>query len=92
MKLCWPFNQNLHWDPGSGHLTCVQNVIAGRAWRLGELDLARAVADGRRVPVRRLKFPSHDELEGEGPLGGRRKGGATRSEAGRGRRALALRP
>ncbi len=66
--LCGPFNQNLHWDAQSGHIICVQNVIAGRGWRLDELDLARAVADGRAdgpdVRVRRLTFGSHDELEG----------------------------
>ena len=45
--LCGPFNQNLHWDAESGQLTCVQNVIAGRGWRLDVLDLTRAVADGR---------------------------------------------
>jgi hypothetical protein len=70
--LCGPFNQNLHWDGGSGHLICVQNVIAGRGWRLDVLDLARAVADGRAdgpgVRVRRLTFPPHDELEGYWPL------------------------
>src|SRR5262249_7456390 len=74
--LCGPFNQNLHWDADSGRLTCVQNVVVGRGWRLDELDLARAVADGRAdgsgVRVRRLTFPSHDELEGYWPLGGRR--------------------
>ena len=74
--LSGPFNQNLHWDTGSGHLTCVQNVIAGRGWRLDVLDLTRAVADGRvegpNVRVRRLTFPPHDELEGFWPLAGRR--------------------
>jgi hypothetical protein len=74
--LCGPFNQSLHWDSESGHLTCVQNVIAGRGWRLDVLDLTRAVADGRvegpRVRVRRDTFPSHDELEGYWPLVGRR--------------------
>jgi hypothetical protein len=74
--LCGPFNQNLHWDAGSGHLTCVQNVVAGRGWRLDVLDLTRAVADGRvegpRVRVHRLTFPPHDELEGYWPLAGRR--------------------
>ena len=74
--ICGPFNQNLHWDAGSGHLICVQNVIAGRGWQLDELDLARAVADGRAdgpsVRVRRLTFPSHDELEGYWPLAHRR--------------------
>ena len=66
--LCGPFNQNLHWDASSRHLVCVQNVIAGRGWRLDVLDLARAVADGRAdgpgVRVRRLTFAPHDELEG----------------------------
>jgi hypothetical protein len=74
--LCGPFNQSLHWDAGRGRLTCVQNVIAGRGWRLDVLDLARAVADGRAwgpgVRVRTLTFPPHDELEGYRPLGGRR--------------------
>ena len=74
--LCGPFNQNLHWDAESGHLICVQNVIAGRGWRLDELDLARAVADGRTegpgVRVRRLTFAAHDELEGYCPLASRR--------------------
>jgi hypothetical protein len=70
--LCGPFNQNLHWDGRAGHLTCVQNVVAGRGWRLDVLDLSRAVADGRAegpgVRVRRLTFPPHDELEGYWPL------------------------
>jgi hypothetical protein len=71
--LCCPFNQNLHWDGRVGQLTCVQNVIAGRGWRLDVLDLARAVADGRAwgpgVRVRTLTLPPHDELEGYRPLG-----------------------
>ena len=66
--LCGAFNQNLYWDGTSGRLTCVQNVIEGRGWRLDELDLAKALADGRvtgpGVRVRTLTFPSHDELEG----------------------------
>jgi hypothetical protein len=74
--LCGPFNQNLHWDAGSGQLTCVQNVVAGRGWRLDVLDLTKAVADGRiegpGVRVRRLTFPSHDELEGYWQLAERR--------------------
>jgi hypothetical protein len=74
--LCGPLNQNLHWDAGSGQLTCVQNVVAGRGWRLDVLDLARAVADGRvegpGVRVCRLTFPSHDELEGYWHLSGQR--------------------
>lgn len=74
--LVGPFNQNLHWDAGKGELTCVQNVIAGRGWRLDVLDLARAVADGRAsgpsVRVRLLTFMPHDELEGYRPLDGDR--------------------
>jgi hypothetical protein len=70
--LCGPFNQSLHWDAASGRLTCIQNVIAGRGWRLDELDLPRAVADGRAegpsVRIRRLTFAPHDELEGYWPL------------------------
>jgi hypothetical protein len=66
----------MHWDAESGQLTCVQNVISGRGWRLDVLDLARAVADGSAdrpgVRVRRLTFPWHDELEGYWPLGNRR--------------------
>jgi hypothetical protein len=71
--LCGPFNQNLHWDAGRGQLTCVQNVVAGRGWRLDVLDLAKAVADGRAwgpgVRVRTLTFSRRDELEGYRPLG-----------------------
>jgi hypothetical protein len=74
--LCGPFNQSLRWEAESGHLACIQNVIAGRGWRLDVLDLARAVADGRAdgpgVRVRRLTFPPHDELEGFWPTSGRR--------------------
>ena len=74
--LAGPFNQNLHWDASKGQLTCVQNVIAGRGWRLDVLDLAKAVADGRasgpRVRVRMLTFLPHDELEGYRPLEGDR--------------------
>jgi hypothetical protein len=74
--LCGPFNQSLHWDAARGELTCVQNVIAGRGWRLEVFDLARAVADGRAwspdVRARTLTFMPHDELEGYRPLGERR--------------------
>ena len=74
--LCGPFNQNLHWDAAAGRLTCVENVIEGRGWRLDTLDLARAVADGRAdgpgVRVRRVTFAPHDELEGFWPLDGER--------------------
>jgi hypothetical protein len=66
--LCGPFNQNLHWDAASGCLVCVQNVIAGRGWRLDELKLEQAIRDGRAdghgVRIRRLTFAFHDELEG----------------------------
>jgi hypothetical protein len=74
--LAGPFNQNLHWDAAKGQLTCVQNVIAGRGWRLDILDLAKAVADGRAsgpgVRVQMQTFPPHDELEGYRPLPGGR--------------------
>jgi hypothetical protein len=70
--LCGPFNQNLFWDPATRRLTCVQNVIEGRGWRLDVLDLDRAVADGRvsgpGVRVRTYTFDPHDELEGFWPL------------------------
>jgi len=70
--LCGPFNQNLHWDGESGRLTCVQNVIEGRGWRLDLIDLAKAIGDGRAsgpgVRVRTLTFTPHDELEGFWPL------------------------
>jgi hypothetical protein len=74
--LCGPFNQSLHWDADSGRLTLIQNVVAGRGWRLDSLDLARAIGDGRAdgpgVRVRRLTFPPHDELEGYWPLASER--------------------
>jgi hypothetical protein len=70
--LSGPFNQNLHWDPETGRLTCVQNVIEGRGWRLDVLDLTRAVSDGRAsgpgARVRMFTFAPHDELEGYWPL------------------------
>jgi hypothetical protein len=73
--LAGPFNQMLSWDAATGRLTCVQNVVVGRGWRLDVLDLARAVADGRAdgpgVRVRFLTFPPHDELEGYTPFQGR---------------------
>ena len=47
--LCGPFNQNLHWDADTGRLTCVQNVIEGRGWRL---DVARPGEGRRRRPGR----------------------------------------
>jgi hypothetical protein len=70
--LCGPFNQNLHWDSATRRLTCVQNVIEGRGWRLDVLDLDRALADGRAsgpgVRVQTFTFDPHDELEGYWPL------------------------
>ncbi len=70
--LSGPWNQNLHWDEASRRLTCVQNVIEGRGWRLDVIDLDRAVADGRvtgpHVRVRMSTFSPHDELEGFWPL------------------------
>jgi hypothetical protein len=70
--LAGPFNQNLHWDARSGRLTCVQNVVAGRGWRLEVIDLARGVADGRvegnGVRVGRATVAATDELEGYWPL------------------------
>jgi len=84
--LAGPFNQNLHWDAGEGRLTCVQNVVAGRGWRLDVIDLARGTADGRvdgpGVRVRRETFASGDELEGFWPLtNGRAMFAAARREA-----------
>jgi hypothetical protein len=74
--LCGPFNQNLHWDSTSRRLTCVQNVIEGRGWRLDVLDLDRALADGRAtgpgVRVRTFTFEPHNELEGYWPLDAQR--------------------
>jgi len=74
--LCGPFNQNLHWDSTARRLTCVQNVIEGRGWRLDVLDLDRALADGRAtgpgVRVRTFTFDPHNELEGYWPLDAQR--------------------
>jgi hypothetical protein len=71
--LCGPFNQNLSWDAETGRLTCVENVIDGRGWRLDTLDLARAVAHGRAdgpgVRVSIATFDLHNELEGYCRLG-----------------------
>lgn len=74
--LCGPFSQNLHWEPATGRLICIQNVMAGRGWRLDALDLSRALSDGRAdgpgVRISRMTFPDHDELEGFWPLAGGR--------------------
>jgi hypothetical protein len=70
--LCGPFNQNLHWDADSGRLTCVQNVIEGRGWRLDVLDLEKGIAIGRAdspgVRLKSFTFSPHDELEGYWPI------------------------
>jgi hypothetical protein len=70
--LCGPFNQNLHWDAARGELTCVQNAVVGRGWRLDVLNLEKAVRDGRAdgpgVRVRKQTFTPRDELEGYRPL------------------------
>jgi hypothetical protein len=62
----------MHWDAETGRLTCVQNVIEGRGWRLEILDLAKAIEAGRAdapgVRLRTHTFASHDELEGYWPL------------------------
>jgi hypothetical protein len=69
---CGPFNQNMQWDAEKGILTCVQNVIEGRGWRLDLIDLEKAVAAGDvSAPGVRLQshtFTPHDELEGYWPL------------------------
>ena len=41
---CDPFNQNLFWDATAGELTCVENVVAGRGWKLDVFNLNKAVA------------------------------------------------
>jgi hypothetical protein len=72
--LAGAWNQNLFWDPESGQLTCIENVIEGRGWRLDTIDLSRAVRDGRvdgpEVRVRRVTFDPHDELEGACKIAG----------------------
>jgi len=69
---CGPFNQNLYWDATSGRLTCVQNVVEGRGWRLDIVDLSEAVAQGRAdaagARIKTVTFSPHDELEGYWPL------------------------
>jgi hypothetical protein len=71
--LCGPYNQNLYWDAAQKQLTCVQNVVSGRGWRLDVLDLPKAVADGRawgpNVRAQVLTFSPRDELEGYCPMG-----------------------
>jgi hypothetical protein len=69
---CGPFNQNLSWNADRGELTCIQNVVAGRGWRLEVWNLARAVvSDDASVAAARVRtetFPQTDELEGFRPL------------------------
>ena len=66
--LAGPWNQSLSWDPATGRLICIENVIEGRGWRLDILNLEQAVADGRAdgpgVRASRVTFAPHDELEG----------------------------
>ncbi len=70
--LCGPFNQNLHWDADNRRLTCVQNVIEGRGWRLDVIDLEKGLAfgrvDGPGIRLKSFTFPPHDELEGYWPI------------------------
>jgi hypothetical protein len=70
--LSGPFNQNLHWDPDRGELVCVQNVVAGRGWRIEHIDLRQAIADGRvwgpNVRIASWTLPEPSELEGFVPL------------------------
>ena len=47
--LCGPFNQNLHWDAEAGKIVCVQNVIAGRGWRLQTLSPSLADLQNQSV-------------------------------------------
>jgi hypothetical protein len=71
-SLSGPFNQNLYWDAALGRLTCVQNVIEGRGWRLDVIDLSKAIAQGRAdlagARIKTFTFSPHDELEGYWPL------------------------
>ena len=74
---CGPFNQNMQWDGPSGLLTCVQNVIEGRGWRLDVLNLAKAVAagDGMAEGVRscaRKRSLRTTSSKATGPSTGRR--------------------
>ena len=63
---CGPFNQNLFWDATTGELTCVENVVAGRGWKLDVFNLQKAVATRQldKARVRTLIFRPHSELEG----------------------------
>jgi len=72
-----PFTQSLRWQPEQGRLTFVQNVVAGRGWRLDSIDLTRAV-DGESLsaPGARLErktFLQHGELEAWYPLSSHRE-------------------
>jgi hypothetical protein len=66
------YTQNLHWNPKRGWLVGVQNVKAGRGWRLDVVDLAKAIESGTveapGVRVLTATLPSHSELEGYEPM------------------------
>jgi len=66
--LTTPYTQNLWWDATNRQLIAVQNVVAGRGWRLTAIDLEKAVKAGRACPedefVDQVTFEFTDELEG----------------------------
>lgn len=69
-----PFNQNLEWDDHTGQLIAVQNVIAGKGWRLEWIDMNRMLLPQARnhrskppatqTASPKMVFPPHTELEG----------------------------
>jgi hypothetical protein len=63
-----PFNQNLYWDQEKSQLVGIQNMSAGRGWRLEFIDLKAAVAAGEArihgAVVDVNVYGAHDELEG----------------------------
>lgn len=67
-----PFNQNLYWNDARGELVCIQNVVAGRGWRLATFNLKTAVikssARNTDPHVSSYVFPEKTELEGYRPL------------------------
>ena len=62
------FNQNLDWDDKSGQIIGVQNVVAGRGFRLDYIHLAKAIkagnASAKGVRNKTITYPPHTELEG----------------------------